>query len=173
MLNMMKSCYSVLHECPCGYLNDPNGKCTCTAAQVQRYQAKISGPLLDRIDIHIEVPPVPYKDLAGKGKPSEPSHEIKKRVDAARQIQEDRFKKEDIFCNSAMTPNQIKKYCILSSESEILLEKAVKTFGLSARAYARIKKLARTIADIDNAPDIQTVHVGEAIQYRGFGLNSN
>ncbi|MCK5101044.1 MAG: ATP-binding protein, partial [Desulfobacteraceae bacterium] len=145
----------------------------CTPAQIQRYQSKISGPLLDRIDIHIEVPQVPYKDLAGKSKPSESSVHIRKRVEAARKIQRMRLEKENLFCNAAMNSNHIKKYCTLNADSEILLEKAVERFGLSARAYARVKKLSRTIADLDKAVDIQPAHIAEAIQYRSFGKNNN
>ncbi|MCK5101009.1 MAG: ATP-binding protein, partial [Desulfobacteraceae bacterium] len=144
-----------------------------TPAQIQRYQSKISGPLLDRIDIQIEVPNVPYKDLAGKSKPSESSVHIKKRVKAARKIQEKRLKNENLSCNAAMDSNHIKKYCSLNADSEILLEKAVERFGLSARAFARIKKLSRTIADLDNKADIQSAHIAEAIQYRSFDRNIN
>ncbi|MCD4743439.1 MAG: YifB family Mg chelatase-like AAA ATPase [Desulfobacteraceae bacterium] len=162
---------AAMNPCPCGYLTDPNGKCICSPAQIQRYQSKISGPLLDRIDIHIEVPPVPYKDLAGKSKPSESSADIKKRVEAARKIQSIRLKKEKLFCNAAMNAKHIKKYCNLNADSEMLLEKAVERFGLSARAYARIKKLSRTIADLDNKADIQQTHIAEAIQYRSFDRN--
>ena len=164
---------AAMNPCPCGYLTDPNGKCICTPAQIQRYQSKISGPLLDRIDIHIEVPQVPYKDLAGKSKPSESSADIRQRVEAARKIQRTRLEKENLFCNAAMDSKHIKKYCALNADSEILLEKAVETFGLSARAYARVKKLSRTIADLDKAPDIQPAHIAEAIQYRSFDRNSN
>jgi magnesium chelatase family protein len=159
---------AAMNPCPCGYLTDPNGKCVCTPAQIQRYQSKISGPLLDRIDIHIEVPPVPYKELATQNPCSESSFDIKQRVEAARKIQRARLKKDKLFCNSAMDSNHIKKYCILDNDSEILIEKAVNTFGLSARAYARIKKLSRTIADLDNSRNIQSVHLAEAIQYRSF-----
>lgn len=162
---------AAMNPCPCGYLTDPNGKCICSAAQIQRYQSKISGPLLDRIDIQIEVPPVPYNDLAGKSKPSESSTQIKKRVKAARRIQEKRLKNEKLSCNAAMDAKHIKKYCTLNADSEMLLEKAVENFGLSARAYSRIKKLSRTIADLDNQPDIQQAHIAEAIQYRSFERN--
>jgi len=159
---------AAMNPCPCGYSADPNGKCICSPVQIQRYQSKISGPLLDRIDIQIEVPQVPYKDLAGKSKPSESSVHIKKRVEAARKIQEKRLKKEKLACNAAMDVKQIKKYCVLNSDSEALLEKAVESFGLSARAYSRIKKLARTIADLDHQTNIQQLHIAEAIQYRSF-----
>jgi magnesium chelatase family protein len=162
---------AAMNPCPCGYLTDPNGKCICTPAQIQRYQSKISGPLLDRIDIHIEVPPVPYNDLAGKSEPSDSSAEIKNRVEAAREIQSRRFENEKLFCNAAMNTNHIKKYCSLNADSEVLLEKAVESFGLSARAYARVKKLSRTIADLDNKADIQQIHIAEAIQYRNFNQN--
>ena len=164
---------AAMNPCPCGFFSDPNGKCICTPAQIQRYQSKISGPLLDRIDIQIEVPNVPYKDLAGKSKPSESSVHIKKRVKAARKIQEKRLKNENLSCNAAMDSNHIKKYCSLNADSEILLEKAVERFGLSARAFARIKKLSRTIADLDNKADIQSAHIAEAIQYRSFDRNIN
>ncbi len=159
---------AAMNPCPCGYFTDPNGKCICSPSQIQRYQSKISGPLLDRIDIHIEVPQVPYNDLAGKSKPSESSIDIKKRVEAARKIQRKRLKNDNLFCNAAMNPNQIKKYCAINSDSEDLLKKAVENFNLSARAFSRIKKLSRTIADLDNIPFIQLVHIAEAIQYRSF-----
>lgn len=163
---------AAMNPCPCGYCTDPNGKCTCTQAQIQRYQSKISGPLLDRIDIHIEVPPVPYKDLAGQSEPSESSVHIKNRVEAARKIQRDRLIKENLFCNATMDSKQIKKHCILNSESEALLKRAVESFGLSARSYARIKKLSRTIADLDNSDTIQVSHIAEAIQYKSFSNNN-
>jgi len=162
---------AAMNPCPCGYSNDPDGRCICTMAQIQRYRSKISGPLLDRIDIQIEVPPVPYEELAGRSDSlnmPESSIDIRARVEAARKIQNQRLKDENLFCNADMNAGQIKRYCHLNDDSEALLKKAVENFGLSARAYGRIKKLSRTIADLDSKSDIELIHLAEAIQYRSI-----
>lgn len=159
-----------MNPCPCGYYSDPNNECTCTLPQIQRYRSKISGPLMDRIDIHIEVPSVKYRDLVSR-EPGESSREIKKRVDKARQIQLNRFKGMKIYCNAQMTNRHIKKFCEIDETGQRLLEMAIDRFGLSARAYTRILKVARTIADLEGQVNIQPSHLSEAIQYRTLDRN--
>ncbi len=158
---------AAMNPCPCGHLGHPKRECTCSFLQVQRYRSKISGPLMDRIDIHLEVPSVPYKDLSsvqeGAG-----SREIAERVCRAREIQTNRFKKKGPHSNGSMNNRAIKKFCEIDAESSTLLEKAMERFGLSARAHARILKIARTIADLDESLDIGSPHVAEAIQYRSL-----
>jgi magnesium chelatase family protein len=132
---------------------------------IHRYRSRVSGPLLDRIDIHIEVPAVPYKDLSAEHT-GEGSEAIRQRVIRARDIQIERFSRSRIYSNSQMKTKQIKKHCVLSKDAGDLLEAAMKKLGLSARAYTRILKLSRTIADMEGAEDIQAHHVSEAIQYR-------
>ena len=156
---------AAMNPCPCGFLGDPKRECTCSTLQIQRYRAKISGPLLDRIDLHLEVPAVPYRDLAGISEGAG-SGEILKRVMAARRIQEKRLSRTKIFTNARMTSRHIKQFCAVDWESSALLERAMDRFGLSARAHARILKIARTIADLEASPGIRPPHVAEAIQYR-------
>lgn len=158
---------AAMNPCPCGYHNDTSRECSCTPAMIQRYLAKISGPLMDRIDIHIEVPAVQYKELRGKASP-EGSDQIRGRVIEARQRQLDRFAaaKERIYCNAQMSTRQIRAFCELSSDCERLLERAMQQQGLSARAHDRILKVARTVADLDLAAEIESKHIAEAIQYR-------
>ncbi|MDQ1333947.1 MAG: magnesium chelatase family protein [Thermodesulfobacteriota bacterium] len=156
---------AAMNPCPCGFLGDPKRECTCSTLQIQRYRAKISGPLLDRIDLHLEVPAVPYKDLSGISEGAA-SGEILKRVMAARKVQEGRLARTKIFTNARMTSRHIKQFCVMDSESSSLMERAMERFGLSARAHARILKIARTIADLEASPDIRPPHVAEAIQYR-------
>jgi magnesium chelatase family protein len=158
---------AAMNPCPCGFLGDPKRECNCTFLQVQRYRSKISGPLMDRIDIHMEVPPVHYKDLAAE-LGGESSAEILGRVKAARRIQAERFQKMKIFTNAHMNSRQIRKFCVLDSQSEELLERAMEKFGLSARAHSRILKIARTIADLAGTDNITSAHVAEAIQYRSL-----
>ncbi|MEW6108052.1 MAG: ATP-binding protein [Nitrospirota bacterium] len=153
------------NPCPCGYLNDPKHQCTCAPGQIYRYRRRVSGPLLDRIDIHIEVPGVPYKELSTDYS-GERSESIKERVVKAHNIQLERFKKDKIYCNSQMKTRHIKKYCVLKDDALSLLETAMHKLGLSARAYTRILKLSRTIADLESSEDIQSQHISEAIQYR-------
>ena len=161
---------SVPHGCPCGYYSDPSNECTCTIPQIQRYRSKISGPLMDRIDIHIEVPAVKYRDLASR-EAGESSREIKRRVNNARRTQLNRFKGMKIYCNAQMTNRHIKKFCQIDEASQKLLELAIDKFGLSARAYTRILKVARTIADLEGHENIQSAHLSEAIQYRSLDRN--
>jgi len=151
--------------CPCGRLGDPKGGCNCTATQILRYQSKASGPLMDRIDIHIEVPYVPFEELKGK-RQGESSERIRERVETARSIQEDRFKDRDIFCNARMGPKDIDGFCNLSKKDAVFLEEAITRLGLSVRAYHKILKVARTIADLEGTQSIKRNHLAEAIQYR-------
>jgi magnesium chelatase family protein len=156
---------AAMNPCPCGYFNDKSHECSCTPPMMQRYISKISGPLLDRIDIHIEVPAVQYRELRS-GVASEGSAEIRTRVLAARERQHQRFKADRIYTNAQMSTRQIRTYCELSPEAERLLERAMQQQGLSARAHDRILKVARTIADLDAQPGITVGHIAEAIQYR-------
>ncbi|MFH0788915.1 MAG: YifB family Mg chelatase-like AAA ATPase [Pseudomonadota bacterium] len=158
---------AAMNPCPCGFLSDPQRECHCTYPQIQRYKSKISGPLLDRIDLHVEVPSVKFKDLASQSG-EESSQTVRERVKAARERQKSRFQSKTIFCNAQMGPRQIKKYSPLDSDSQDLLEKAMDYLGLSARAYHRILKISRTIADLERCRDIGPHHVSEAIQYRNL-----
>lgn len=158
---------AAMNPCPCGHANDPKKECRCSTMQIQKYMAKISGPLLDRIDIHLEVAPVEHRDLVGK-KLGESSASIRERVVNARNIQHRRFARSKIFCNAQMTTSAMRKYCEITPESQSLLNKAMDQLGLSARAYHRILKVARTIADLDAQEHIQTPHILEAIQYRSL-----
>jgi len=152
--------------CPCGFMGDPNHECSCSPTQVQRYRSRISGPLLDRIDMYVEVAAVPFKDLSAQND-GESSVTVKARVVGARAIQRQRFTGvPHVYSNSQMPPRLIKRFCALTPSSEQLLEKAVVRLGLSARAFRRIQKIARTIADLAGEELIQTAHVAEAIQYR-------
>ncbi|MDD5530457.1 MAG: ATP-binding protein [bacterium] len=154
------------HLCPCGYFGDLYHNCTCSPAMIQKYISKISGPLLDRVDIHIEVPSLPYKELISKAT-GEPSVKIRDRVNNARKSQIERYSgHKNLYCNAQLTQKDLKKYCVLDSTSENLLKLAIEKFGLSARAYSRILKVSRTIADIEGAKDISSAHISEAIQYR-------
>jgi magnesium chelatase family protein len=158
---------AAMNPCPCGYFNDKSRECMCTPPMIQRYVAKISGPLLDRIDIHIEVPAVQYKELRG-GAAAEGSAEIRDRVLRARERQRERFSKhgEKIYANAQMSTRQIRAYCELGPDSERLLERAMQQQGLTARAHDRILKVARTVADLDGAERLTVAHLAEAIQYR-------
>ena len=158
---------AAMNPCPCGFFSDPRHECRCSLYQMQRYRSKISGPLLDRMDIHVEVPAVPYKDLTSDTG-AEPSADIKDRVAAARMIQSARFKRAKIYCNAQMSSRHIKQHCRVDDESRSLLETAIDKLGLSARAYNRILKIARTIADLQDSADIGVDHLSEAIQYRSL-----
>ena len=158
------------HGCPCGYLTDPRKECHCTPRQVQQYLARISGPLLDRIDIQVEVPAVNYRDLRSPAD-GEPSAVIRERVLGARAIQAKRFDGNGVFCNARMGNSQIKKFCKIDGPAEGVLAQAMHSFSLSARAYTKILKLSRTIADLEGAQEIRTEHVTEAIQYRSLDRN--
>ncbi len=159
---------AAMNPCPCGYFGDPNHACSCSAPQIQRYRARISGPLLDRIDIHVEVPAVNFKELSSERK-GEPSEKIRQRVQQARNIQVERFKRvRNVYCNADMLPRHLAKYCHLNTESKDLLSTAINKLGLSARAYDRILKVARTIADLAQSETIESPHISEAIQYRSL-----
>lgn len=161
---------TAMNPCPGGYFNSVLKECVCTPAQIHRYLAKISGLLLDRIDLDVDVPEVKYKELISQ--PSgESSAEIEKRVAAAREIQLRRFHSTSIYCNAQMGPAEIRKYCGLHSEAKKLLETAIEKLGFSARAYDRILKMARTIADLARSEDTLPEFVSEAIQYRSLDRN--
>ena len=156
-----------MNPCPCGYYGSKEKPCSCTPDQIKKYIGKISGPLLDRIDLHIEVSPVKF-DNFDNSKNTTDSKTIKERVNSARKIQQERYKNIGIFSNSELTPKLIEKYCILDTESKKILNAAFSSLGLSARAYSRILKVARTIADLDNSENIKVHHLTEAIQYRSL-----
>ncbi len=159
---------AAMNPCPCGYYGDPNHACSCTINQIQKYRARISGPLLDRIDIHVEVPAVNFKELSSD-RQGEPSALIRQRVQRAREIQLKRFAHEkNIFCNAHMQSVQIRRYCKIDQQGKDLLKTAITKLGLSARAYDRILKVSRTIADLAGSPDILSLHLSEAIQYRSL-----
>lgn len=156
-----------MNPCPCGFHGDPTRDCSCSETKIQKYIGKISGPLLDRIDIHIEVPAVSFNDLESKKK-EESSADIKKRVDAARKIQLERYKNDKIFSNSNLTPELLDKYCALTPECNSILKMAFEKLGLSARAHNRILKMARTIADLAGSENIAPAHIAEAVRYRAL-----
>jgi magnesium chelatase family protein len=159
--------FAAQNPCPCGYFGDPTHDCKCMPGQVSRYQRRVSGPMLDRIDIHLDVPAVKIDKLTSKEKvSSESSKAIQKRVQAARDIQTKRFKDTKTNSNAEMTNKDIKKFCELSDECLSLLRLAVTKMQLSARSYQRIIKLSRTIADLENAKEIKPQHIAEALQYR-------
>lgn len=159
---------AAMNPCKCGYFGDSTRKCTCSEQQIRQYLGKISGPLLDRIDLHIEVPAVKYRDLTD-GKPVEPSAEIRKRVEAARKIQENRFQGEkNVHCNAQMTPKMVEEFCPLGTEESKLLKDAFQNLGLSARAHNRILKVSRTVADLKGSAKIKREHLAQAIFYRSL-----
>lgn len=161
---------AAMNPCPCGYFNDPTRECKCTPPQIQRYISKISGPLLDRIDIHVDVPAVKVSELSAQ-EASEGSAEIRAKVNRARKIQQTRFTGEHVFANAQMTPRLIRKHCQLAAGPQSLLERAINKYGLSARAYDRILKVSRTIADLDGVEHITEKHISEAVQYRTLDRN--
>lgn len=156
-----------MNPCPCGFYGSKEKECSCMPQAISKYLSRISGPLLDRIDIQVEVSPVKYKYLEQENK-EETSSQIKKRVNNARKIQLERYKDEGIYSNSQLTPKMLNKYCVLGKEEKALLEQAFNSLGLSARAHGRILKVARTIADLDSKENINVSHIAEAIQYRSL-----
>jgi magnesium chelatase family protein len=169
---------SAMNPCPCGYLNDPVKACTCSSGTVTKYQKRLSGPLLDRIDIHVEVPRVDYEKLSDR-RTGEPSDSIRTRVEVARQLQIQRFMSVKdagnscltISCNADMRPAEIRQFCTLDSAGQSLMRAAMSQLQLTARAYHRVLKLARTIADLANAASISPAHLAEALQYRPRNLS--
>jgi magnesium chelatase family protein len=158
---------TAMNPCPCGYLGDPQHACSCTPIMIHRYRSRISGPLLDRIDLHIEVPAVKYRDLADRAD-GESSAAIASRVETCRNLQLERFKGTKVHCNAQMPPRFIKKFCEPDAAGHKLLEMVTDRLGLSARSYTRILKVARTIADLDASESIREQHLSEAIQYRSL-----
>ena len=156
-----------MNPCPCGYFGHPTKKCICSKKSADNYLSRISGPLLDRIDLHVEVPPVEYEELSSKNS-AESSSEIKKRVTNARNIQIERFKKTSIICNANMSSAETLTNCILTKDADDLLKQSFDLMGLSARAYTRILKVSRTIADLDSSENISIEHISEALQYRSL-----
>jgi magnesium chelatase family protein len=163
---------AAMNPCKCGFHGDPVHQCLCTPHQIQSYRSRVSGPLMDRIDIHIEVPAIKFGEIASDIT-AEPSASIRERVTRARQVQQERFKSDGIYANAHMKPRHIRKYCRIDSDSQNLMEKAMNKLGLSARAYNRILKVARTIADLESCEKIASHHISEAIQYRSLDRRVN
>jgi magnesium chelatase family protein len=161
---------AAMNPCPCGFFGDMSRECRCSPDQMQKYISRISGPLLDRIDIQVEVPAVKYQDLASSAD-GEPSSQIHNRIQGAREIQQSRFESTNIYSNASMRPKEIKQYCQATDAAQELLRVALTQLGLSARAYDRILKVSRTIADLDYSPSIESSHISEAIQYRSLDRN--
>ncbi|MCA1796789.1 MAG: YifB family Mg chelatase-like AAA ATPase, partial [Geobacteraceae bacterium] len=162
---------AAMNPCPCGYLGDSQHQCTCSPSILERYRNRLSGPLLDRIDLHVEVPRIPYQELSDTGV-LESSATIRARVEQARQIQQQRLKGLNIHSNSQMEARHIRKFCPIDAQGDKLLEMVTERLGLSARSYARILKVARTIADLAGAEDISRDHLSEAVQYRSMDRKS-
>jgi magnesium chelatase family protein len=159
---------AAMNPCPCGYYNHPKTECSCGPGHVQKYLSRISGPLFDRIDIHMEVIPVPFREL-NDARPSEKSEAIRSRVIEARQIQEKRFEGTNgIHCNAQMNAKLLRRICVLDETGNSILKNAMEKLGLSARAFDRILKVSRTIADLDKSPSIRPEHLAEAINYRSL-----
>jgi len=158
---------AAMNPCSCGHYGNPLHECNCTIPQIQRYRSKVSGPLLDRIDIHIEVPSVRSREMMGRAE-GEPSSAIRERVNRARAIQEQRFAGKRIHSNSRMGTRMLKEFCGLEEEGRGLLEKAMDRLGLSPRAYTKILRVARSIADLEGEQDVRASHIAEAIQYRSL-----
>ena len=158
---------AAMNPCPCGYLGDARRPCKCNPLQIERYVARISGPLLDRIDMHIEVPAVPFQELSGSADGTS-SALMREQVNRAREAQKQRFGADSHRLNGRMTSRQLRRHCVLDEESRNLLKNAMEDLGLSARAHDRILRVARTIADLEGSPQIRTSHLSEAINYRSL-----
>jgi magnesium chelatase family protein len=156
---------AAMNPCPCGYFGSDNRRCKCTPGQIERYLSKISGPLVDRIDIHIDVPPITFRKLRSKAQQVD-SVTIRDDVMRTRKVQDRRFGNGKIMTNARMTHKNVEKYCVLDESSEMILKQAMSEFGLSARAHDKICKVARTIADLDDCENIKPEHIAEAISYR-------
>jgi len=161
---------AAMNPCPCGYFTDPKKECHCAPPAIQRYLSKISGPLLDRIDIHLEVPSLRYKELSNKSR-GESSADIKGRVDKARKMQEQRYKGLNVFCNAHLSSKNLEQFCRIDKEAEELLKLAILELGLSARGYDKVLKISRTVADLASADTIAAEHISEAINYRSLDRN--
>lgn len=157
-----------MNPCPCGYYGSKIKQCKCSPAQIQRYLGRVSGPLVDRIDLQIETDAVPYDSLRGQGSPEESSAEVRRRVQQARLIQQKRFEGTGIFANAHMSARDINRFCRLSPDADSLLKSAFDSLKMSARAYSRILKIARTVADLAQSEDITAEHIAEAIRYRSL-----
>ena len=160
-----------MNPCKCGWYGDPSGRCSCSENSVRSYRSRISGPMLDRIDIVVEVPSVHFEDLRRRAE-AEPSAAVKERVDAARRIQNERYGVDSGICNARMKPGDLRRYCELDEASAGLMKQAFEAMGLTARSYDRILKVARTVADLDGSETIQPQHLAEAIQYRAVNLGN-
>lgn len=158
-----------MNPCKCGWYGDPSGRCRCSQQSVENYQSRISGPMLDRIDIIVEVPSVHFEDLRTRAE-AEPSNAIKERVNRARQVQLSRYGDGSGMCNARMGPAEMREYCALSDDCAAIMKQAFDTMGLTARSYDRILRVARTIADLDGSEEIGLQHLAEAIQYRAVNL---
>jgi magnesium chelatase family protein len=161
---------AAMNPCPCGHFTDPKRPCHCTPYQIQNYLSKVSGPLLDRIDIHLEVPRLKYEHLTDKRR-GEPSSDMRKRVDAAIAVQKARYSAEGVRFNAHLESRELEKYCVLDKDAEELLKLAILELGISARAYDKILKVARTTADLDGKDTILSQHISEAISYRSLDRN--
>jgi len=161
---------AAMNPCPCGYFTHPTKACRCTPVQIQRYISKISGPLLDRIDIHVDVPPLGQEEILSDST-SGPSAEVRERISRARNIQNERFRSQGVWCNSQMGSRHLRRYCRIDSGVRQILRQAIEELGISARAYTRILKVARTIADLEGAGRISESHISESIQYRSLDRN--
>lgn len=161
------SLVAAMNPCPCGYFGHPKKKCICSPGAVKNYLGKISGPMLDRLDIHVEVPAVEYDELTGKAD-GEASADIRKRVEAARALQQERYKGTGVYCNARLTSALIQKYCVLTPLADKVLKDAFERMGMSARSYDRVLKIARTVADLDRAESIDVQHIAQAIRFRSL-----
>ena len=164
---------AAMNPCPCGFLGDKQKECSCSQFQIDRYKSRLSGPLLDRIDLQIDVPRLTADELLNMKPPGETSKDIRERVIKARKIQKERYKNDGILTNSQLTPKLVKKYCQLDDKSKEILKMAVSKFDLSGRSYDRVLKLARTIADLSGKENIEASHIAQALQYRMVNKEEN